>query len=81
MSKQKTPTQTDLIRQHLESGKYITGLDALNLYGCFRLAARIGELKDEGFNIKSQFVKTPGGATISQYWLPSSINQNQGELF
>ena len=79
MNTQKTPTQSELIRQHLESGKDITGLDALNLYGCFRLAARINELKDDGLDIKSRPVKTPGGATISQYWLP--IHANQGELF
>lgn len=64
------PTQTDMIRDHLLSGKRITALDALNLYGCFRLAARIGELKDT-YEIHSRPVKTPGGATISEYWIPS----------
>lgn len=38
-------TQTIQIRQHLESGKGITPIEALNLYGCFRLGARIWELR------------------------------------
>ncbi len=38
-------TQTMQIRQHLESGRAITPLDALNLYGCFRLGARIWDLR------------------------------------
>lgn len=44
-------SQLEAIRQHLESGKPITPLDALNLYGCFRLGARIFDLKRQGMNI------------------------------
>ena len=38
-------TQNQLIRQHLESGKTIAPLEALNRYDCLRLGARIYELK------------------------------------
>ena len=38
-------TQTDAILAHLERGLPITPLDALRLYGCFRLGARVWELK------------------------------------
>jgi hypothetical protein len=44
-------TQKDKIKAHLESGKSITPLEALNLFGCFRLASRISELKREGMDI------------------------------
>jgi hypothetical protein len=41
----------DLILQHLEQGRTITAIEALVLFGCFRLAARIKELRDAGHNI------------------------------
>ena len=44
-------TQTKLIQKHLEDGKSITPIDALQLFGCFRLSARIHDLKKEGMNI------------------------------
>lgn len=62
-------TQTEKILAHLERFGSITALDALNLYGCFRLAARIRDLKDEGHSIRSTPWKTPGGATIARYSL------------
>ena len=38
-------TQEELILTHLKSGRSITPLEALELYGCFRLASRISDLK------------------------------------
>ena len=70
-------TQLDQIREHLLSGRSITALDALNLYGCFRLAARINDLKPE-MEIESKPWTTPGGARISQY--RAKLN-TQPELF
>lgn len=46
-------TQTEMIRADLLSGREITPMDALREYGCFRLAARIKELRDEGMNIET----------------------------
>lgn len=43
--------QRDLIRDDLIAGKTITPMDALEKYGCYRLAARIGELRKEGMDI------------------------------
>lgn len=62
-------SQTAKIREHLESGKAITPVQALRLYGCFRLGARIWDLKQEGMNIESELVKTRNGATVAQYKL------------
>jgi len=47
------PTQAELILNHLQECGFITPLDALNLYGSFRLAARVHELKKQGYPIKS----------------------------
>jgi hypothetical protein len=39
------------IQDHLYDGKSITPLEALNLYGCFRLAAAIHRLRSSGISI------------------------------
>jgi len=62
-------TQTDMIRKHLESGKAITALVALDRYGIFRLAARIKDLRDEGYLIHCENVKLPNGKRIGKYRL------------
>jgi len=41
------------ILKHLESGP-ITAMEALNNYGCFRLAARINDLRMKGHNIHTE---------------------------
>ena len=61
--------QTEAIREHLLSGKKITPLDALNLYGCFRLGARIYDLKRSGMAIKTEIIETQNGKHIAQYSL------------
>ncbi|OTQ74724.1 hypothetical protein B6C99_02925 [Gilliamella sp. N-G2] len=45
---------------HLQSGKSINPMQALNLYGCFRLGARIYDLKKAGFEIDSRLVHKNG---------------------
>lgn len=49
-------SQIENIREHLESGKGITPIDALNLYGCFRLGARIADLKKQGMDIRTDII-------------------------
>ena len=47
-------SQRHRIKQHLITGWSITPLEALNRYGCFRLAAVIHKLRDEeGMPIKT----------------------------
>lgn len=43
-----------LVRAHLETGAPITPMEALELFGCFRLGARIYELKKEGLTIETE---------------------------
>ena len=64
-----TQSQTAKIRAHLESGKTITALEALSLYGCLRLSGRIYDLThDEGLNIDSQMVNR-NGKRVAEYSL------------
>ena len=44
-------TQTQQILAHLETGQPITPRDALAMFGCVRLAARIKDLRDQGHQI------------------------------
>ena len=47
--------QTKKIFDHLEKGKGITSMEAINLYGITRLSAKIYDLKKAGFNIIDQW--------------------------
>tara|TARA_R110000744_G_C19232815_1_gene548357 strand:- start:629 stop:826 length:198 start_codon:yes stop_codon:yes gene_type:complete len=64
-----TDSQTKQIRKHLEDGKTITSLDALMEYNCFRLSARIHELKQEGLNILREDIVLPSNKRITEYRL------------
>jgi hypothetical protein len=62
-------TQADQILNHLRSGKHITPLEALNRFGCFRLGARIWDLKKAGHEIESEMVTLPNGKQVASYRL------------
>jgi len=53
-------TQRENILKYLETGKAITPIEALNMFGCFRLAAVICDLKKEGHMIHTTTVKSNG---------------------
>ena len=61
-------TQNQQIKSYLEKGKSITPIQALNKFGCFRLAARISDLRNDGLNIATKIV-TKDGKTFASYWL------------
>jgi hypothetical protein len=55
----KTETQLKLIKKHLLSGKGLTPLYALQYFGCYRLSARIHDLR-QTMNIKTNNVISNG---------------------
>ena len=57
------------ILNYLQDGQPITSLDALDRFGCMRLASRISELKRKGIPIKSRFIKAGNGKQVKEYWL------------
>ena len=62
-------TQLANIRKHLQGGRSLTALDALNLYGCFRLSAHIHTLRhEEGMNISTEWA-TSNGKRFAKYTL------------
>jgi hypothetical protein len=63
-----TDSQTALIKGWLLNGYSITQLDALNMFGCFRLSARIANLRDEGLDIVTDMVNV-NDKRIAKYYL------------
>ena len=71
-------TQSEAILKHLKSGNTITSLEALQKYGCLRLAAVIHSLRKEGFDVGTEMVDV-NNKTIAEY---SLLNEPvQEELF
>ena len=68
-----TVTQTNEIKAYLKPGYRITPIDALQSFGCFRLAARIKEIRDEGMQVEKVMVETVNGARVAQYYCPSKV--------
>jgi hypothetical protein len=56
----KNPTQEAVILFNLQCGRTITPLDALKEFGCFRLGARIHQLKKAGHQIETLSVEQNG---------------------
>lgn len=63
-------TQTEQIIRDLRKGHKITPIDALNRYQCFRLAARIFDLRREGWDIRDRIRNLESGKQCAEYWLP-----------
>lgn len=60
-------SQADQILRHLQSGKHLTPIEALQRFGCFRLGARIYDLKGEGHEISTDIVRLPNGKRVASY--------------
>jgi len=61
-------TQAEMILGYLQSGRALTPLVALDRFGCFRLAARIKNLRDQGRDIRTTHVPV-GRKKIASYRL------------
>lgn len=62
-------TQQEKILEHMRDRGGITPLEALDLYGCFRLGARIYDLRRRGYTIISRMVSGAEGKKFSEYSL------------
>jgi hypothetical protein len=65
----KRPTQAGRILAYLRAGNRITALEALQLFQCLRLAARIHELRQDNWQIIERTVETASGKRIAEYSL------------
>lgn len=63
-------TQCNAILSDLLSGKTITPMEALRDHGCFRLGARIYDLRERGYQIDREMVEDDGKRFASYYMTP-----------
>ena len=68
-NKRQSFTQCNMIAEYLEKGYSITALEALQMFGCMRLASRICDLRDRGYNINTCKIKTETGKWVTEYTL------------
>jgi hypothetical protein len=54
---------------YLQAGNSLTPIDALEKFNCFRLAARVKNLRDAGVNIRSELLHTSDGKKYARYWI------------
>lgn len=62
-----TESQAQAILRHMRSGYEITALEALKLFNCMRLAARINDLKDMGVDIADRWITRDDGVRFKAY--------------
>lgn len=62
-------TQIKAILANLQQGNTITGIEALNEFGCFRLPSRIYDLKKLGHKIDKETITLPNDKRIARYSL------------
>jgi hypothetical protein len=68
-----TDSQNALIKGWLLNGHSLTQLEALNQFGCFRLAARIADIRDEGFHIVTDMVTLENGKRVARYFVKRGV--------
>ena len=61
--------QNARILAHLQSGRTLTALEALDWFKCFRLASRVCDLRKAGYDVQKRTIKTNSGKNIAQYYL------------
>lgn len=61
-------SQNEMVLAHLQSGKKLSSLEALERYGIFRLGARCYDLKKQGVPIVTEMV-TKNGKRFAEYKL------------
>lgn len=62
MERNRRPAQTARLLDYLREHKAITQREAINELGCYRLGARIWELKHDGHPIKREMI------TVKDRW-------------
>tara|TARA_B100001093_G_C26469350_1_gene859902 strand:+ start:95 stop:337 length:243 start_codon:yes stop_codon:yes gene_type:complete len=73
-------SQNTQILSYLKQGKKITPIDALNKFGCFRLSARILDLRKSGHPIITQTI-TKQGKTFASYSMSTKSMAQQYKSF
>ena len=65
-------TKKGMVLNHLKSGRTLTQLQALRLYGAGRLASTVFRLKEEGYDIKKNIIYNLLSEGYAEYYIPKS---------
>lgn len=68
LNEKESRTQCEMIAAWLNEGYSITSLEALNMFGCMRLASRICDLKERGMNIGKKIITLPNKKRVCEYF-------------
>lgn len=68
-------SQAEAILAHLQSGCDLTPIDALDLFGVFRLAARVDELRAAGHDIET-IIERRGRKRYARYKLRGPVQRS-----
>lgn len=66
-------SQRTAILNALRAGRKLTPVEALRDFGCFRLGARIHELKQAGHDIRSRRIEVGEGKRVAQYSMAEKV--------
>lgn len=69
LNHESSQSQNKQILAYLKEGKTITAIEALRLFGCFRLTSRIYDLTQRGVAISRKYITTDNGKRVMQYSL------------
>lgn len=62
--------KTEAIKKHLLSGKKLTSLDAVKLFGTIKLTTRISEMRSGGMKINDEWlVNKKTKSRYKSYWI------------
>jgi len=64
----KRISKINRLAAHLANGNTITGKEAMNLWGLYRLSSSIHRLRDKGMNIEKKMI-TEDGSRFARYFL------------
>lgn len=71
-----TASQGERILKHLQAGHALTPLEALERFGCFRLGARIWDLRQSGYPIDDVLVHE-NGKKFSRYFINKKADRDE----
>ena len=66
---ESSASQASQIAAYMMQGNKSTPLEAINLSGSLRLSAVIFVLRERGYKIQVERVKTNTGKWVAQYWI------------
>ncbi len=77
-------SQTQCVLTYIAKNGSITAVDALREFGCFRLAARVKDLRERGNDIRTAW-RRDGAKRYAIYYLPSpealAFEKQQNEMY